>query len=161
MMFHDAVAHWLARPAPYASYPVLVHRLAPLLNASFRPRLATTPLRFANPSPPSGWVEDSHLQAAEHGQHTEKRRQGLTRRPKVPPCQAASVLSSPVSDALVGDLGEVAAALTATNRPLDQCHFCNPGSPARECGRALRSRRPVWPRTGRPRAAVMANTRGV
>ena len=28
--------------------------LAPLLHASFRPRLATTPLRFADPSPPSG-----------------------------------------------------------------------------------------------------------
>jgi hypothetical protein len=28
-------------------HPVLVHRLAPLLHASFRPRLATTPLRFA------------------------------------------------------------------------------------------------------------------
>ena len=41
-------------PAPYASHPVLVHRLAFLLRASFRPRLATTPLRFANSSPPSG-----------------------------------------------------------------------------------------------------------
>ena len=40
--------HLPARPAPYASYPVLVHRLAPLLHASFRPRLATTPLRFAS-----------------------------------------------------------------------------------------------------------------
>jgi hypothetical protein len=29
-------------------------------------------LRFANPSPPSGWVEDLHLQAAEHARHTEK-----------------------------------------------------------------------------------------
>jgi len=28
-------------------YPVLVHRLAPLIHASFRPRLATTPLRFS------------------------------------------------------------------------------------------------------------------
>ena len=46
--------HLPARPTPYASYPVLVHRLAPLLHASFRPRLATTPLRFANSSPPSG-----------------------------------------------------------------------------------------------------------
>ncbi len=26
----------------------------------FRLRLTTTPLRFANPSPPSGWTEDSH-----------------------------------------------------------------------------------------------------
>ena len=37
-------------------YPVLVHRLAPLLHASFRHCLTTRPLRFANPSPPSGWV---------------------------------------------------------------------------------------------------------
>src|ERR1017187_5254113 len=28
---------WPARPAPYASYTVLVHRLASLLHASFRP----------------------------------------------------------------------------------------------------------------------------
>src|SRR5450755_2115802 len=54
----------------HASDPVLVHRLAPLLHASFRPRLATTPLRFANPSPPSGWVKDFHLQTAEHARHT-------------------------------------------------------------------------------------------
>ena len=54
-------------------HPVLVHRLAPLLHASFRPRLATTPLRFAIPSPPSGWEEDFHLQAVEHARHTEKR----------------------------------------------------------------------------------------
>jgi len=46
--------HWPARPPPYALYPVLVHRLASLLHASFRPRLATTPLRFAITSPPSG-----------------------------------------------------------------------------------------------------------
>jgi hypothetical protein len=37
-------------------YPVFVHRAAGLLHASFRPHLAVTPLRFANPSPPSGWV---------------------------------------------------------------------------------------------------------
>jgi hypothetical protein len=44
-----------------------------LLHASFRPRLATTPLRFANPSPPSGWVEDLHLQAVKHARHTRSR----------------------------------------------------------------------------------------
>src|SRR5215831_9931576 len=53
-------------------YPVLVHRAAALLHASFRPRLAVTPLRFANPSPPSGWIEDSHLQAVDHARHTRK-----------------------------------------------------------------------------------------
>src|SRR3954469_13538110 len=51
-------------------YPVRVPRVAALLHASFRPRLAATPLRFANPSPPSGWVEDLHLQAAGHARHT-------------------------------------------------------------------------------------------
>ena len=48
--------------------PVLVHRAAALLHASFRPHLAMTPLRFANPSPPSGWIED--LQAVVHTRHT-------------------------------------------------------------------------------------------
>ena len=57
-------------------YPVLVHRLACLLHASFRPHLAVTPLRFANPSPPSGWVEDLHLQAVEHARHTTGRPRG-------------------------------------------------------------------------------------
>jgi len=56
-----------------ASYPVLVHRLALLLRASFGPSVAGTPLRFANPSPPSGWVEDFHFQAAGHAQHTVPR----------------------------------------------------------------------------------------
>jgi hypothetical protein len=35
-------------------HPVLVHRLALLIHASFRPRLTTTPLRFSNSSPPPG-----------------------------------------------------------------------------------------------------------
>ena len=35
-------SHVPARPAPYASDPVLVHRLASLLRASFRPRLAAS-----------------------------------------------------------------------------------------------------------------------
>ncbi|HTE94092.1 MAG TPA: hypothetical protein VK678_11355, partial [Bradyrhizobium sp.] len=28
------------------------------------------PLRFANPSPPSGWIKDFHLQAVDHARHT-------------------------------------------------------------------------------------------
>jgi len=52
-------------------YPVLVHQAAVSLHAAFRPRLATTPLRFANPSPPSGWIEDLHLQAVDHARHTK------------------------------------------------------------------------------------------
>ena len=46
--------HWPARPTPYASDPVLAHRLVSLLHASFRPSVAGTPLRFARTSPPSG-----------------------------------------------------------------------------------------------------------
>src|ERR1700692_3356614 len=57
-------------------YPVLVHQAAALLRASFRPRLAAAPLRFANPSPPSGWIEDFHLQALDHARHTRKPRHG-------------------------------------------------------------------------------------
>jgi hypothetical protein len=65
--------HWPARPAPYASDPVLVHRLVRLLRASFRPRLATTPLRFAITSPPSGCEGDLHPRVIEHARHTKKR----------------------------------------------------------------------------------------
>jgi len=64
------------RPRVLASYPILVHRHTPLLHASFRPRLATTPLRFANPSPPSGWIRDLHPQTFEHARHTMKRLAG-------------------------------------------------------------------------------------
>src|ERR1700751_1993241 len=53
-------------------YPVLVHRAAVLLHAFFRPHLAMTPLRFANPSPPSGWIEDFHLRAVVHTRHTKE-----------------------------------------------------------------------------------------
>ena len=62
-----------ARPAPTAFYPVPVRQVAALHHASFRPRLAATPVRVANPSPPSGWVEDFHLQAIEHARHTRRR----------------------------------------------------------------------------------------
>src|SRR5215468_1824897 len=54
-------------------HPVLVHRLAPLIHASFRPRLATTPLRFSSPSPPPGWTGDFHPQAVEHVRHTNQK----------------------------------------------------------------------------------------
>ena len=61
-----------ARPATYASNPVLVHRLVRLLHASFRPHLTMTPLRFAMTSPPSGCQKDFHLRAVEHARHTTK-----------------------------------------------------------------------------------------
>src|SRR5512140_479733 len=59
-----------ARPTWAASYPVSVRQVAALLHASFRPRLAATPLRFANTSPPSGCVRDLHPLAVEHARHT-------------------------------------------------------------------------------------------
>ena len=61
-----------ARPTWAASYPVSVRQVAALLHASFRPRLAATPLRFANTSPPSGCVGDLHPQAVEHARRTTK-----------------------------------------------------------------------------------------
>src|SRR6201990_894084 len=72
MTMDFAIICSLVRPGR-PRYPVLVHRAAALLRASFRRRLATTPLRFANPSPPSGWVEDFHLQAVVHTRGTKKR----------------------------------------------------------------------------------------
>src|SRR6202047_3134473 len=54
-------------------HPVLVHRLALLIHASFRPRLATTPLRFSSPSPPPGWAGDFHPLAVAHVLHTKSK----------------------------------------------------------------------------------------
>ena len=81
----------LARPTKPASYPVSVRQVAVLLHASFRHHLAGMPLRFANPSPPSGWIEDFHFPATEHAGHTTKRTsvrssgaQGVAPRTNVP-----------------------------------------------------------------------------
>ncbi len=73
----------LARTLP-AAYPVLVHRLASLLHASFRPHLAVRPLRFAITSPPSGCEEDLHLVAVEHAWHTNEKRHDLRRAARFP-----------------------------------------------------------------------------
>src|SRR5215471_2189413 len=67
-------------------HPVLVHRLARLIHASFRPRLATTPLRFSSLSPPPGWAGDFHPQAVEHVRHTNQKppiRIGGSEKPRV------------------------------------------------------------------------------
>ena len=61
------------RPALTPHDPVPVRRLAPLLHAAFRPRLTTTPLRFANPSPPSSWIRDLHPQVGKHAWQTSKK----------------------------------------------------------------------------------------
>ncbi len=66
-----AVPCQLVRPGlPRIRFLFVGSRLS--LRASFRPRLTTTPLRFADPSPPSGWVEDLHLQAVKHARHTRR-----------------------------------------------------------------------------------------
>ena len=87
MTMDFAILCLLVRPGR-PRYPVLVHRAAGLLHASFRPRLAATPLRIANPSPPSGWVKDFHLQAVEHARHTKKKG-GLS--PSLEPLSRVSV----------------------------------------------------------------------
>jgi hypothetical protein len=61
------------RPRVLASYPILcpsAHAFAPRF---LQTPLATTPLRFANPSPPSGWIRDLHPQTVEHARHTMTR----------------------------------------------------------------------------------------
>ncbi|MGB2808224.1 MAG: hypothetical protein WBC22_10810, partial [Sedimentisphaerales bacterium] len=70
--------HLPTRPARTASYPVSVRQVTALLHASFEPCLTATLLRFANTSPPSGCVEDLHLQVAEHARHTTKRPSAFT-----------------------------------------------------------------------------------
>src|SRR6202030_4766454 len=74
----------LARTLP-ASHPVLVHRLASLLHASFRPHLTVRPLRFAITSPPSGCEEDFHLPAVGHARHNRDRGSSHLLAPPTPP----------------------------------------------------------------------------
>ena len=71
MTLDFAITCSLVRPGR-PRYPVLVHQAAVLLHAFFRRFLAVTPLRFANPSPSSSWIEDFHLQAVVHTRHTKK-----------------------------------------------------------------------------------------
>src|ERR1700731_3588888 len=97
MVVDFAISSPLVRPGR-PRYPVFVHRAAALLHASFRPRLATTPLRFANPSPPSGWIKDFHLQAVDHARHTTG------------------------SPAFAGDDGEAWACRGAPTLPPAQCY---------------------------------------
>src|SRR5882724_1503799 len=71
MTLDFAITCSLVRPGR-PRYPVFVHRAAALLNAFFRPHLAMAPLRFASPSPPSGCIEDFHLQAVVLTRHTRR-----------------------------------------------------------------------------------------
>jgi hypothetical protein len=72
MTMDFAIIGSLVRPGR-PRYPVFVHRTAALLHAFFKPHLAMTPLRFASPSPSSGWTEDFHLQAVVHTRHTKEK----------------------------------------------------------------------------------------
>ena len=74
-------------------YPVLVHRAAALLDASFRPHLAMTPLVFAIPSPPSGWIESLECAFA----HRRDRRTDRQLERAVPPASMSSLASDGVS----------------------------------------------------------------
>src|SRR5258708_3180189 len=60
----------LARPTlvPHIRFLFIDSRFCSTLLSD--PASRPKPLRFANPSPPSGWVEDFHFLAAGHAQHT-------------------------------------------------------------------------------------------
>jgi hypothetical protein len=63
------------------AFPVLgIARSASLLRASFRPRPAARPLRFAITSPPSGCEEDLHLPAVDPAGHTKNEKPGRAAR---------------------------------------------------------------------------------
>ena len=64
-------------PTAVAYYPISVRRVVTLLHTAFRRHLTTTPLRFASPSPPSGWTRDLHPQAEKHARHTKKMHRGV------------------------------------------------------------------------------------
>src|SRR5262249_19196816 len=76
-----AIIGSLVRPGR-PRYPVLVHRAATLLPVFFSPHLGMMPLRFANPSPPTGWIEDFHLQAVvQYSAHQKGPRSGARASP--------------------------------------------------------------------------------
>src|SRR3954463_13876610 len=85
-----------ARPTRAASYPVSVRQVAASLHASFRPRLAATPLRFARTSPPSGCAGDLHPQAVEHARHTTKPLRGRAPGQQPPPASRTPPPTEPL-----------------------------------------------------------------
>src|SRR3954454_19988174 len=95
-----------ARPTRAASYPISVRQVAASLHASFRPRLAATPLRFARTSPPSGCAGDLHPQAVEHARHTTNRFAGVRVSPAHSKAAACCVVPPPLLSraALVGSI---------------------------------------------------------
>jgi hypothetical protein len=79
----------LTRPPETASYPVLVHRLTLSIHASFRPRLATTPLRFTFLHLHLAGTGTHTPQTVKHARHT-LRHTGRLRQP-LPPCPEETV----------------------------------------------------------------------
>src|SRR5215472_11032978 len=71
---------WPARPtlAPCTRFLSIDSHICSTLPSD--PTSRWQPLRFTSPSPPSGWAEDFHLQAAEHAQHTTKPLRGSSLR---------------------------------------------------------------------------------
>lgn len=61
-------------PPALPIYPIPVRRPATLLHAAFRPLVTETPLRFANPSPPSSWIRDFHPQVGKHAWQTKNKK---------------------------------------------------------------------------------------
>jgi hypothetical protein len=92
------------------------------------------PLRFANPSPPSGWVEDFHLRAIEHARHTTIRLfAGAVRQGQV----AVSVLIAAV---------RASATFCGSARWCTACRCCksSPGGLRQPAQHDLLDR-PYWP----------------
>src|SRR5262245_2727097 len=89
-----------------------------------------SPCVVANPSPPSGWVEDFHLRATEHAQHTTigrkpaKTGHGKTKKTKRNPTTAVRRPSSSVADlqyqvtSLARELAEAREQQTASSEVL-------------------------------------------
>lgn len=83
------------RPALAPIYPVSVRRLVPLLHASFRPCLTTTPLRFANLHLHQVGMGTSTPPVSRHARHasaTTRRAGSLMKAPRGGYCQSPANL---------------------------------------------------------------------
>ena len=86
MALDFAVASPLVRPGrPRIRFLFVGSRLCSTLPSD--PASRRQPLRFTNPSPPSGWIKDFHLQAVGHARHTRGRNAGCPAPPaQIPAC---------------------------------------------------------------------------
>ncbi len=76
---------WPVRPTVTASYPISVRRLTHSLHASFRPRLATTPLRFTLLHLHQVGKGTSTPQTVKHARHNRDRGEPCGSAPPTPP----------------------------------------------------------------------------